>query len=49
MKLYGAYRITDAQAVAMSRWLCARDGLFIKPSAVNQFQHSLASRTHKGR
>ena len=35
-KLYGAYRVTDAQAVAMSRWLCARDGLFIgSSSAVN--------------
>ena len=36
VKLYGAYRVTDAQAVAMSRWLCARDGLFIgSSSAVN--------------
>ena len=35
-KLYGAYRVTDAQAVAMSRWLCVRDGMFIgSSSAVN--------------
>ena len=35
-KLSGAYQVTDAQAVAMSRWLCARDGVFLgSSSAVN--------------
>ena len=43
--LSGAYLVSDAQAVAMSRWLCTRDGLYVgSSSSVNAVATVLCAR-----